>query len=348
MDSLQPPDNVHDYTTCVMWMKQNQGRIANRVCRERFNWLVCEGAGFVAENFLGQDTICDWCRRMYPGSIQQSISVAQGRRVQEHSYQQRSDSNCTGNCFNGSGKGEWMGNVYVGTWRDAKPHGKGTLLRDFYDNNSKVYSGYWRDGEYNGYGIEYGDNGSIKYKGYFSNNTYHGNGTLYFGNGKTEYSGYWKNGIKHGKGVWYYDSGKVLFRGGFKEGMKDGFGIDYSEYGIIYKGYFRDNFYNGSGVLYHENGKIAYHGTLERGQAQGKGTEYYQNGRVKFRGTFQQGNPSGEGVWYEENGNKVEHKSSRNVQNPFIILNHTGKREKQNSDSQGRYGVFGGLLQNLK
>lgn len=358
LDSIQPPDNVHDYATCVMWMKQNQGRIANTMCRERFNWLVCEGAGFVAENFLGQDTICEWCRRMYPEGSQNRTIVAQHGNNQRPEVRQGTGNNCTGNCFNGSGKGEWMGKVYVGRWQNAKPQGKGTLLRDFYDNNSKVYSGYWREGEYNGYGTIYGDNGNIKYKGSFRNNSYHGKGALYFDNGKKKYVGSWRNGVKHGRGTVYFPSGRISYRGSFLDGAREGYGLEYSENKLLYRGYFKRDVYNGKGRLYHDNGNISYNGLWTNGVKNGSGTDYdergkiaykgnfidgvrsdigvlyHNNGRVKYRGTFVFGSPSGEGVWYNENGRKIQQNPRRTMivqqRNP-IQHNRTESSESNGS-----------------
>lgn len=90
------------------------------------------------------------------------------------------------------------GDVYEGTWKADKRHGKGKMT---YKRDGDFYDGEWKDGQR------------------------HGEGVFRFLAKEQEYRGPFKNGKFHGKGTYMWEDSdkdtKQTYEGNFKEGKKD-------------------------------------------------------------------------------------------------------------------------------
>lgn len=88
--------------------------------------------------------------------------------------------------------------IYMGTWLDGKPSGKG--LKTSFSGNE--YVGDWVDGKMNGKGIMFYIDGSL-YQGSWSEGKINGKGALAWSD-NSSYQGHWLNGLKNGQGryIW--------------------------------------------------------------------------------------------------------------------------------------------------
>ena len=114
---------------------------------------------------------------------------------------------------NYSGKGKYTydnGDVYVGDFKDSRPHGKGTYTFKNGDKNS----GEWKQGKMHGFGIEEIGDGGI-YKGEYKEDKKDGFGELTWPDGDS-YIGEFSNGEMNGKGI--FKTGDKEYSGTYKDG----------------------------------------------------------------------------------------------------------------------------------
>ncbi len=273
LDWVSMPTYVRDYQSCVRWFEQNKGNLAYSLCRRLGgNELACQGARLGAGAFLFENDICDFCRRNYPGEAvtkkPQYAFASKGKRTAP----EYNPSDCSGNCFNGWGRGPWNGQTYVGRWKDGKPHGKGSLYGDYSDKNTEVYKGQWKNGFYHGFGTLYGAGRVKRYRGNFKEDKYHGSGALYYDDGKIQYKGQWKEGKRNGRGTSYHANGKRNYTGKFLNDVEEGQGTMYMDNGkLLYRGQFHDGQFQGKGIRYDESGKGLHKGQWDMGSFIGTG-----------------------------------------------------------------------------
>ena len=120
-----------------------------------------------------------------------------------------SDTTRWSKCF-----GSWIaqnGIKYVGEWKAATFHGKGSYTFANGDN----YVGDFEDGKANGQGIRRYTNGN-KYVGEFKDGKLNGQGTLTVANGN-KYVGEWRDNKFDGQGIIYSANGKIKESGIYKD-----------------------------------------------------------------------------------------------------------------------------------
>ena len=104
------------------------------------------------------------------------------------------------------------GDTYVGTLRDDKRHGKGTMT---YYSSASHYYGDWVDDKRVGVGIiKYSDGSS--YEGEFRNDMCNGRGVFRWTNGDA-FDGYWCNDKRNGSGKYIFADGN-FYEGVWHEG----------------------------------------------------------------------------------------------------------------------------------
>jgi len=219
----------------------------------------------------------------------------------------------------GNGRLLWFGTIYVGTFKDDKAHGKGTLSLGA-SSFGALYEGEFKNNMKHGKGKDLNSVGNL-YIGPFSSNKYHGYGTLTTTEGKFE--GYFKEGVKHGKGTMEYKSGDIFkgtfkddflengtltfaaggkYVGSFKNNKYNSDGILMKSDGSVYKGTFSLGFFSGTGSLTMKCGSL-YNGQFENDKFNGKGKLVSKTLNYEYTGTFKDGNPHGKGdIKYPDSG----------------------------------------------
>ena len=155
----------------------------------------------------------------------------------------------SGGCVDGKASGHgrmvWRGSygeeVYVGSMRDGRPHGRGV---ETYPDGSR-YEGEFRDGRPHGRGVETYPDGS-RYEGEFRADRRHGRGTYTYPDG-SRYEGEWRDNNKHGRGFETHANGN-RYEGEFRDDMRHGRGIATYADGNRYEGEFRDGKPHGRGT----------------------------------------------------------------------------------------------------
>ena len=94
--------------------------------------------------------------------------------------------------------GEFIGDKYVGEWRNNLQHGQGT----YYYATGDKYVGEFKDRQFNGQGTYSYANGD-KYVGGFKDGKRNDQGTYYRASGD-KYMGEWKDGKENGQGTYYH------------------------------------------------------------------------------------------------------------------------------------------------
>ena len=205
-------------------------------------------------------------------SFSEELQNCPGKSLRISDYQEvpASWTDCVGTVkFRGKEHG---GKKYVGEWKDALPHGRGTYTwrsgskyvgqveKDLFKGEGDItyssgssYSGEWKDDSKHGQGTYKFSNGDI-YVGEWKDDKYHGQGTYTFSNGEI-YVGEWKDDLKHGQGTYTYSNGDT-YVGEWKDGSKHGQGtLSYkATSGITYTGEWKDDKYHGKGVYEDWNG----------------------------------------------------------------------------------------------
>ena len=169
------------------------------------------------------------------------------------------------------------GDIYVGSVRDDKPQGFGTL--QYADPPGAVYAGDFLDGVPHGKGIKKTPSRNWIYEGDFVKGRRHGQGVIRWADG-AKYEGEWRTGKRHGQGAEYAPSGAKL-----------------------YEGQWEDDQQNGAGTLYREAGTVLYTGSWRDGEIDGQGAEQFLSGE-SWSGKFVAGQGVGMGEWLLPSGHK--------------------------------------------
>ncbi len=172
-----------------------------------------------------------------------------------------------GDCNNGFGiytwgEGQWVGDKYIGEWKDGSLHGQGVYM---WHSGSK-YIGSWENGKQNGYGTQYFSDGtkSIGYfkdgslsgskqsEGCISGNCTNGYGVWVFASGD-KFEGYYRDGLRNGKGIYLYPDG-MTYDGNFENDKRNGYGIFTWIDGSNHSGYWKDGNQDGYGTYVKADG----------------------------------------------------------------------------------------------
>lgn len=164
------------------------------------------------------------------------------------------------NLKNGASIGELKigDNVYLGEYKDGKPHGSGKMIYAETDK-MKTYNGTWSDGVFDGYGTLIYNDGSM-YRGGFKVGQKHGNGVYFFSADLSSYyDGSWENGVMNGNGRLIRNK-RVIFNGDWRNGEKHGKGTEYDFYDDgrvnIIEATYDNGKKNGSATIRDYNGTI--------------------------------------------------------------------------------------------
>lgn len=183
--------------------------------------------------------------------------------------------------------------TYTGVWRNAAPHGDGSLVcadgRRFMGefrhgrchgfatmqaprelDGIQMATGAWREGKLHGYATVLYHNGD-KYVGEWRDGKRHGYGLCTYANGSV-YHGEWAGDLCHGYGV--VNSSDALWRylGLWDHGQRQGTGVMVRE-GVYYEGTFFAGHMHGRGMLVTPTGETRAVGEFGHdGVLQGRGT----------------------------------------------------------------------------
>ncbi len=177
-------------------------------------------------------------------------------------------------------------NIYIGEYKDDKPHGSGKMIFAKTDER-KSYKGQWAEGVFDGKGTLVYNDGSmyqgefkdglmcggtyiyadgISYRGSWEHGVMSGQGRLFDQNGKLMFSGKWNNGQKHGEGTSYYSNSEYE-EAIYVEGEKNGPATYYFNTGAYAKGKYIDDKKEGKWDCYDANNHLIQ-------------TEIYKNGKL--------------------------------------------------------------------
>lgn len=199
----------------------------------------------------------------------------------------------SGDCNNGFGiytwgSGNWVGDKYIGEWKDGSLSGQGVYQ---WHGGSK-YIGSWENGKQNGYGTQYYSDGT-KAIGFFkdgilsgsntntagciSGNCANGYGVWIFDVGD-KYEGYYKDGLRSGKGTYLYSDG-MKYDGNFEENKRSGHGTFYWNDGSYHMGYWKDGNQDGQGSYTKADGTVQT-GIWEKGTYKTGTDQDYSNSKT--------------------------------------------------------------------
>jgi len=209
------------------------------------------------------------------------------------------------------------GNIYEGSWRRNKEHGKGKLMTG--DRRFIIYEGDWERGRIHGSGLyfystntdvqpnaPYLGNGSGEdnklllamqrgggvYKGDFKENCRHGFGIYTLPDGSV-YDGEWRDNMQCGRGKFRWVDGST-YDGQWKDGKRHGIGTLKASDGFVYEGQWITNAMDGRGWCLYPNGQ-RYEGLWSKGRKEGRGTIRFSNGAV-YEGRFKDDWIEGQGT----------------------------------------------------
>ena len=216
------------------------------------------------------------------------------------------------------------GELYEGTLRGGKPHGKGIIR---YPDGSR-YEGWLKNGAAHGRGrYTYPPSDErLYYEGGFKHGRFHGKGILRTGDSLLE--GRYKNGLRHGKfhtacgthdAVIYYVNDKpsatkkarvetksTLFVGTLDSEGEMFYGrLTYKKDGTYYVGFFKGGKKHGEGEMHYSNGEL-YVGEFKNGKYFGSGRYYFKNGDSYTATFFEDGGAFG--TYHTVDGTSYEYK----------------------------------------
>eukprot|EP00042_Codosiga_hollandica_P055477 m.778823 g.778823 ORF g.778823 m.778823 type:complete len:722 (-) comp59124_c0_seq3:3874-6039(-) len=190
--------------------------------------------------------------------------------------------------YEGEGRLEKAGSVYIGAFHKGKKHGKGKFNHPAHVS----YEGDFENDLYHGEGVlEYSDN-RIKYDGNFVEGRIEGFGCITFPSGE-RYEGELLDGKRHGQGIYQYANGSS-YLGAWVDDRMEGHGVFKSADGESFEGYWVDNQKHGEGCLRTAEG-LVYNGNLEHNMYSGRGVLTYPNGDI-YEGEFTRSMRHGKGT----------------------------------------------------
>lgn len=128
----------------------------------------------------------------------------------------------------------------------------------YYEDGRIHYIGSMKNNKPHGYGTLFGENGKIQYQGDFKNGFFDGAGIMYYKNGNIMFIG---TLIKDNKsfGKLYEKNGILLFEGKYNNGIPYDGTVFYSDETILYIGKLDDDFKpKGYGTIFYPNGNLFY------------------------------------------------------------------------------------------
>lgn len=186
------------------------------------------------------------------------------------------------------------GDVYIGSFKDRLPHGKGKYI--WFEGT--IYNGDWEDGNMTGKGRIIWPSGA-KYEGDISGGYLHGFGTFNYSDGSI-YSGAWRMNVHHGIGRKLYGN-LDIYEGSWKEGIPEGCGRYFWSSGNSYVGNWKGGKMCGKGIMKWVNGDH-FIGFWLNGFRHGSGVYHFADGAYYF-GSWSSGLKDGKGTFYPS-GNK--------------------------------------------
>ncbi len=154
-----------------------------------------------------------------------------------------------GNCWNGTGRFiHDDGSEYVGSFRNGKPHGRGSLTYP----DGRVDSGRWEEGKRWGRRVIATPSAVASWKakkrkrsGCLSGDCVDGEGSYRWTDGSA-YTGGFRDSRPHGQGVWKHPNGS-RYEGGWQMGIRVGRGVETTPNGVTRSGVWKTGRYFAAG-----------------------------------------------------------------------------------------------------
>lgn len=188
--------------------------------------------------------------------------------------------------------------VYEGSWKNARMHGKGLLRRKALKD---LYEGQWFLGQRSGKGMYHNTFFQVFYTGSWIDNKRHGNGQLLEPEGL--YTGDFHDNNIHGYGEYVYRD-EYTYKGEWVNGLYDGVGTLVHANGTKYEGNWRKGYEHGKGTCSYANGGEVYAGDWRCGLRHGRGT--YIAAGFQYEGEWGYGTVKGKGICQFADGSTYE------------------------------------------
>ena len=193
-----------------------------------------------------------------------------------------------------NGQGTWYfpdGGFVSGIFSEGKPTETDVCVYEC--ANGDMYEGTIKDGKWHGKGKFVWTSGDV-YEGEFNMGLRHGKGKYLYSNGDS-YEGGWINDVQNGNGT-YIIAGNT-YKGVFVEGVLEGEGTVVFKNGDTYKGYFVHNLYHDDEAILTFAKGGSYSGGFENGKFSGYGIISYADGDM-VKGNFEDGFLQGKAQYY--------------------------------------------------
>ncbi|XP_028642895.1 ALS2 C-terminal-like protein isoform X2 [Grammomys surdaster] len=300
--------SVHTFDLKLVWVDPGQDKCVLHILTPE------EEFSFVASNPKGQIA---WQRKMTQ-AVSQALCGKKDFPVLGSDQEPSMPPECRCVAYTFHREGRLYQATYEGEWRQAKPHGKGTLkwpdgrnhVGDFCqglehgfgiclvpqasEDKFDCYKCHWREGRMCDYGIcEYGTD--QVYKGYFQAGLRHGFGILDSAPQAPQtfrYTGHWERGQRSGYGIEEDRDRGERYIGMWQADQRHGPGVVVTQAGDCYQGTFQGDKMAGPGILLCEDDSL-YEGTFTRELTLlGKGKVTFSNG-FTLDGSFSSGTDKG-------------------------------------------------------
>jgi len=218
-----------------------------------------------------------------------------------------------GEVWNGlrSGSGACVyacGNIFEGTWKEGREHGRGTLYTPTRD---VIYEGSWAYGRMSGSGIYHFEDGSV-YSGEWKENLRVGVGTYTFKDGSS-YVGEWANNLMSGRGTMTWKDGST-YVGEFAGGQRHGKGRMSISDGFVHEGLWRNDAMDGRGACTYPD-QSQYIGNFSKGKKEGRGSVIFANNAAVYEGRFREDGIEGQGTLAIKRNVSVDEEGAGNESN---------------------------------
>ena len=192
------------------------------------------------------------------------------------------------------------GDIYIGEWFEAQPHGHGKVTTV----DGEVYEGEWFAGQRHGRG-SCTFNGKGSYEGEWVFGRFQGWGQMNYANGDS-YKGPWFHGLRHGPDGEFFAAAGDSYTGAWLHDKWHGVGCCSYANGNKYSGEWLAGLRHGIGELsYGDDPDKMYYGQWARGLQHGIGVSTAGRDGV-YKGSWCEGKKSGEGVLTKPDGETYE------------------------------------------
>lgn len=226
--------------------------------------------------------------------------------------------------------------VYEGTWKNARMHGKGLLRRKALKD---LYEGQWFLGQRSGKGMYHSTSYQVFYAGSWIDNKRHGNGQLLEPEGL--YTGDFHDNNIHGYGEYVYRDG-YTYKGEWINGLYDGPGILVHANGTKYEGNWQKGYEHGKGTCNYAIAGEVYEGEWRYGLRHGRGT--YIAAAFQYEGEWRYGTVNGKGVCQFTDGSVYEGEWRNgkfhgfgSFTSPHGWVSYTGEFKEGKRNGRGEY-----------